>query len=161
MTFLSNKHLLTAAIVTPILALLSYYAIGALVGEKPHVAEEGQSYQLVEKPNCRRSGGNCSLKNGDFELNLSAEWIDDDRLQLMLKSEFPLNGVLLAWVEKEVDENRPVEMRAVDEDGLIYSFEWRQPNPGHGRLRLVASSKGSLYFGDATTKFTLREPTAK
>ena len=57
MKFLKNKHLLTASLVAPILALMSYFAIDALVGETPHAAEEGQSYQLVEKQNCRYNSG--------------------------------------------------------------------------------------------------------
>ena len=66
MSFLKNKHLLVATLMAPVLALVSYYGIGALFGEKPLPAEAGQSYQLIEKPNCRRGSGQCSLKNVDF-----------------------------------------------------------------------------------------------
>ncbi len=63
-----NKHILLASVVAPMLGLLTYYAIGALVGEEPHAAEEGRSYELVALPSCRRGGGLCGLKNGDFTL---------------------------------------------------------------------------------------------
>ena len=48
-----NKHVLIATLMAPVLALIAYFGVNALVGEKPHAAEAGQSYVLVEKPNCR------------------------------------------------------------------------------------------------------------
>jgi len=150
-----NKHILTAALVAPVLALMGYFAVNALVGETPHAAEEGQSYQLVEKPNCRYSSGNCGLKNGEFELKLSTEELDDDRLLLMLKSVFPLDGVKVALIENEAAEERPVDMRPMGDDGLVWSLDIARPDPERGRLHLVASSNQSLYFGDVAMKFTL------
>lgn len=158
---LKNKHILTAMIVTPVLAVISYFAIDFLVGETPHAAVEGQSYQLVEKPNCRRiSSGKCELKNGDFELSLSPEWLTDERLVLNLESEFALEGVKLALVQNEDDETQPVDMRPIGDDGLLWSLELSQPDPERDRLRLVASSNRSLYFGDTGMKFTAGEAAA-
>ena len=157
MSMFKNKHLVTAAIVAPVLALIGYFGINALVGESPHAAEEGQSYQLVEMPSCRYSSGRCSLKNGDFELNLSTESPYGDRLLLLLKSEFPLDGVKVALIEHEADEKQPVDMQATGEQGLDWSLEIARPDPERSRLRLVASASGSLYFGDAAMKFTLQE----
>ncbi len=156
MNFLKNRHLMIATLVAPVLAVLAYFAIGAMVGEKPHVAEEGQSYQLVEKPNCRYSSGNCGLKNNDFELTLNVEWLDDRRVHLMLKSVFPLDGVKVALVENEADEKPPVDMRPLSNDGLSWSLDMALPDPEQSRLRLVASSNRSFYFGDVATKFTLK-----
>lgn len=157
MSMFKNKHLVTAAIVAPVLALIGYFGINALVGESPHAAEEGQSYQLVETPSCRYSSGRCSLKNGDFELNLSTESLDGDRLLLLLKSEFPLDGVKVALIEHETDEKQPVDMQAAGEQGLDWSLEIARPDPERNRLRLVASANRALYFGDAAMKFTLQE----
>jgi hypothetical protein len=154
---MQNKHLVTAAIVAPVLALIGYFGINALVGESPHAAEAGQSYQLVEMPSCRYNSGHCGLKNGDFELNLSTESLDADRLLLMLKSEFPLEGVKVALVENEADEMQPVEMQSMGGDGLVWSLDIARPDPERNRLRLVASSSQSLYFGDVAMKFTLQE----
>jgi len=152
-----NKHVVTAAIVAPVLALIAYFGVNALVGESPHAAEEGQSYQLVEMPSCRYGSGHCGLKNGDFELDLRTESLDDDRLLLMLNSEFPLEGVKVALVANEADEKQPVEMQPMSENGLVWSLEIARPDPERNRLRLVASSSQSLYFGDAAMKFTLKE----
>lgn len=148
-------------IVTPVLAVLSYFAIDFLVGEALQPAVEGQSYQLVDKPNCRRiSSGKCGLKNGDFELSLSPEWLADDRLVLNLESEFALEGVKLALVHHEADETQPVDMRPIGDDGLLWSLELPHSDPERDRLRLVASSNRSLYFGDTGMKFTAGEAAA-
>jgi len=155
MNILKNKHVLTASLVAPLLALLSYFAIDFLVGETPHPAEEGQSYQLVEKPNCRYNSGRCGLKNGDFELNLEPEWTVDEQLLLTLKSEFPLAGVVIAVVVNEVDEPLPVDMQATGDNGLVWSVNMGRPDPEKDRLRLVASSNQSLWYGDVALKFTL------
>lgn len=153
MSIFKNKHLLTAAIVAPILAILSYYALDSVLSEPPKPAEEGQSYQLVEKPNCRRSGGACGLKNGDFELDIRAGEQPDKRLLLTLKSVFPLEGVLLAHLETGGVEKAPVEMLAIGEGGLIWALDLPQADPEHDRLRLVASAQGALYFGDVSMRF--------
>jgi hypothetical protein len=155
MSFWKNKHLLTASLMAPILGLLSYFAVNALVSEKPHAAEAGQSYLLAEKPNCRYSSGNCGLKNADFELQISFERLEDDRLLLKMRSVNPLDGVMLAVVENEDDENPPVAMRAMGDDGLIWALDIMAPDPERHRLHLVASSSQSLYYGDVATKFTL------
>lgn len=155
MSILKNKHILTASLVAPLLALMSYFAIDFLVGEKPHAAEEGESYQLVEKPNCRYSSGQCGLKNGDFELNLEPEWTADGQLLLTLKSEFPLAGVVIAVVDNEVNDPLPVDMQASGDDGLVWSVNMGRPDPEKDRLRLVASSIRSLWYGDVALKFTL------
>jgi len=156
-SILKNKHFVIATLMAPLLALISYFGIDALLSDKPQAAEAGQSYQLIGKPNCRRSGGVCGLKNRDFELKLSFDWIDDDRLLLKLESVHPLDGVMVAMIEDEVDERRPVEMRPMGSDGLVWSVDLANPDPERNRLHLVASSNQSLYFGDVAMKFILSE----
>ena len=157
MSFWKNKHVLIATLTAPVLALVSYYGIGALFGEKPQPAEAGQSYQLVEKPNCRYSSGLCGLKNVDFELTLSFEPLGNDRLLLKLISETPLDGVKLALVENATGEDKPRDMLATADDGLNWSLDIKLPVPERDRLHLVASSMQTLYFGDVATKFTSTE----
>jgi len=152
-----NKHVLIATLMAPVLALIAYFGVNALVSETPHVAEAGQSYVLVEKPNCRHSGGICGLKNGDFELTLSFEWLDNGRMLLELESAHALDGVLVALVESEASEDPPVDMRPVGNDGLTWTLDIAHPDPDSHRLRLVASANNVLYFGDIAMKFTVIE----
>lgn len=160
MGVLKNKHLVVAMLVAPGLAILAWYSIDALVGEKPKPAEAGQSYPLVEKPNCRYGSGACGLKNADFELQLGTRPLDADRLELTLQSEFPLDGVVVSLVADDRDERPPVAMRPRSRDGTAWSLDIARPDPGRHRLRLAASAEGSMYYGDVATKFTGVEASA-
>ena len=157
MSIWSNKHVVVATLMAPVLALIAYFGINAMVGEDPHVAEAGQSYQLVSKPNCRYSSGVCGLKNADFELTLNFERLNGNRFLLKLISAHALDGVLMAQAANEADEKQPEEMRPVGQDGLNWSLEMEDVDPEHHRLHVVASSRGSLYYGDTAMKFMLAE----
>mgnify|MGYP000122606388 CR=1 FL=1 len=154
MSFWKNKHVIVATLAAPVLAIVSYFGVGAIFGEKPIPAEAGQNYRLVEKPNCRYSSGQCGLKNVDFELTISFEPLGNDRLLLNLKSENPLDGVKLALARNERDETNTRDMRHISQDGLNWSLEIPVPDPERDRLHLVASSMQILYFGDVATRFT-------
>ena len=64
----TNKHVIVALIVAPVLSVLAWYAVGSFTGEQPTPAEPGQSYPLVEKSNCRYPSGECELENEDFSV---------------------------------------------------------------------------------------------
>ena len=68
MSFFKNRHVVVATLMAPLLGLGAYFGMGFIFGERPQPAETGQSYKLVEKPNCRYASGLCGLKNVDFEL---------------------------------------------------------------------------------------------
>jgi hypothetical protein len=156
LSFWKNKHLLLATLMAPILGLLTYFAVDHFVGEKPHAAEAGQSYLLVEKPSCRHGSGFCGLKNADFELTLTYERPKPDRLLLKLGSEHPLEGVMIAVGTSETEQNQPVPMQRMSNDNLTWSLEIANPDPENHRLYLVASAGQSFYYGDVATKFTLK-----
>jgi hypothetical protein len=156
-----NKHLLVATLMAPVLGLVSYFGINTLLSESPQVAEAGQSYILVEKSNCRYSSGLCGLKNVDFELELSFERLAGDRLLLKLTSEHTLDGVMMARLVNEDDENPPKPMRSTGPDGLNWAMEIRNPDPQNQRLHLVASSNEVFYIGDVALKFTINEIESK
>ena len=50
MKFLKNKHVVTATLVAPLLALMAYFAIDFFVGEPPQAAREGQLAVLWVDP---------------------------------------------------------------------------------------------------------------
>ena len=107
--FFTNKHVVIALIVAPILAILAWFAVGQLAGEKALPAERGKSYPLVEKSNCRYESGRCDLENEDFKLLL--QW--QEGKNLMLQSAHPLQGVMIA-VGNSGQELPPVAMTAMD-----------------------------------------------
>ena len=153
MSFFRNRHVVVAALVAPVLAVVAYYAIDLLVGEKPHAALEGASYRLVERPNCRYNSGACELVNGDFELRMEAARQTGSQLSLRLESVFPLDGVLIALVASEDEAAPPQAMRALDPDGTEWALDMQRPDPERDRLRVAASAGGSLWYGDAATTF--------
>jgi hypothetical protein len=157
MRFLKNKHVVVAMLVAPVLAILGYFALDALVGEKPKPAVEGQSYPLAEKPNCRYASGLCELKNADFELQLGMRTLAPDRVTLTLQSVVPLEGVMVALVEISGGEAPPLPMEPAGQDGLSWSLAMPRPDADRHRLRLAASSGGSVYYGDVATQFSLLE----
>lgn len=154
MSFWKNKHVVLASLAAPVLGIVTYFGVGAMLGEKPKPAEAGQSYRLVEKPNCRYNSGQCGLKNVDFELTLSFERLGGDSLLLKLESESPLSGVKLALAKNASDETKPRDMRPTGDDGLNWSLEIPLPDPENDRLHLVAAAMQTLYFGDVATRFT-------
>jgi hypothetical protein len=154
MNVLKNRHVLVAALVAPLLALIAYFASDYFFGEAPQVAVEGQSYPLVEKPSCRWESGYCGLKNNEFELDLQVREVDGETL-LLLESVFALEGVMLSVGREEAEGAQPVPMRAVDEEGRRWSLPLIVPAPGEDRIRLVAAADGSLYYGDVSTAFML------
>jgi hypothetical protein len=147
----TNKHVIVAMIVAPVLAILAWFSVGEFIGEKPQVARPGQSYPLVEKSNCRYESGLCELENKDFRLKLFYR-NDAAGRQLVLRASHALEGVVISVGVPEGEEP-PGAMRSADEQGL----EWRlaldsRPTPEE-RIRLVASAAGSTYFGEAGTLF--------
>jgi len=147
----TNKHVIIAMIVAPILSILAWFAVGNLIGEKPQPAQSGNSYPLVEKSNCRYDSGVCDLENEDFKLTLALQEGVSGQ-QLVLHASHPLEGVVMS-VAGPASEAQPDAMRAADGQGL----EWRmaldaRPDPKQ-RIRLVARAAGISYFGEASTLF--------
>ena len=147
----TNKHVIIAMIVAPILSILAWMAVGAFTGEKAQPAQSGSSYPLVEKSNCRYDSGVCDLENEDFKLSLAfQEGVSGQ--QLVLHASHPLEGVVISVAGPD-DKAQPDAMRAADGQGL----EWRKaldarPGPEQ-RIRLVARAAGTSYFGEAGTLF--------
>ena len=147
----TNKHVIIAMIVAPILSILAWFAVGNFIGEQPEAAQPGQSYPLVEKSNCRYPSGRCELENSDFKLVMTYH-DEASGPQMVVRSSHPLEGLVLGLGTGD-SEVTPSAMRATDGQGL----EWRialaaKPAPDQ-RIRLVARSAGSTYFAEAGTLF--------
>jgi len=152
---LTNKHVVIAVIVAPLLAVMAWFAAGKFTGESPEAAVPGQSYPLVEKSNCRYASGACDIQNEEFRLRLTPG--ESGNSELLLTSSHPLDGVVLG-VGLPDQETQPAAMRAADGQRL----EWRlqlgaAPLPVQ-RIRLVALAHGSSYFADVGTTFLQPRP---
>ncbi len=151
----TNKHVVIALIVGPILAILAWVGVGQIAGEKAALAVTGKSYPLVEKSDCRYESGHCKLENEDFKLVLRIEQRDIDTV-LVLKSVHALEGVMMSVAEPG-SETSPSPMRATDAQNMEWVIPVEElPTPAQ-RFYLVASSGGVQYFGDAATLFIKRQ----
>lgn len=141
----TNKHVIAALIVTPVLAVLGWYGVGQIAGEKPQLAKKGSSYPLVEKSNCRWESGQCDLQNEDFKITLKL-------LGNVLKvnANVPLERVLVALAEPGI-KSEPNSMQG---KAKAWQLDLGRLPQGSERFQIVASSAGSHYFGEASTTFT-------
>ena len=110
MNVLRNRHVLIAALVAPLLALIAYFGAEYLFGERPQAAVEGQSYPLAEMPNCRWESGVCGLANADFEVELRHQPRAGDNVLFRLESVLPLDGVLLGVAHDGAGSTTPQPM---------------------------------------------------
>ena len=148
--FLTNKHVIIAMLVAPILGVLAWIAVGQFAGEKPHQAQPGRDYPLVEQSNCRYDSGACDLSNEDFRLRLVLDQSAD--AVLVLSASHPLDGVLLSVGTSE-QNLPPAKMRAADGQGLEWRVLLGRIPSEQERIRLVATTGGSAYFAEASTLF--------
>lgn len=149
--FFTNKHVVAALIIAPILSVIAYFAVDNIVSEKPHQAKKGAEYVLLAKPNCRYSSGKCGFKNGNFELEVRLE-PHDTGVALMLDSQFPLVGGKVSLQEPD-QENVPIALTAADETGKLWSAQFEHHYQEDDVLRLVVSSQDSLYYGETVAAF--------
>jgi hypothetical protein len=147
----TNKHVIIAMIVAPVLAILAWVAAGQFAGERPQTPVAGMSYPLVEKSNCRYASGACDLENEDFRLTITQTGADSIT-ELVVRSAYPLDGVVIG-IGSPQEEAEPTPMRAIDGQGLEWHLVLDSPPGPAERIRLVAIAGGSSYFADASTAF--------
>ncbi len=148
-----NKHVIVALIVAPILAILAWFGVGQIVGEKAHVAKPGAVYPLVARSNCRWESGACELANNDVTMTILPLELGAQYTKLSLDSEFPLTQATLALLSggnevaasAEFDESpdAPAQMTVT-----IPAFA----DP-EAMLRIAVTVEESLYFAEVPVVF--------
>jgi hypothetical protein len=154
----TNKHVVIALIVAPILSVLAWFAVGHLLGEQPAPAVAGGSYPLVAKSNCRYPSGQCDLENAEFSITLRiVAGQQDPGPSLTAVSAHPLEGIRVALRAPGAEEGDGRTMRQTDDEGRQWSMPLDEM-PGEGtRILLAAAAGGSTWFGDAATRFARPE----
>jgi len=162
MSLFKNKHILIAMIVSPILAVISYFAIDYVVKEKPHSAIEGQSYPLVAKSNCRYSSGQCNLENSDFKASLKIENIQGQQA-LLLDVNYPLDGVMVGIAEQGVDIKTvaPESMQSQGETSQQWVLPLSVDVDETSVMAIAMTANGSQYFGETIMAFSEYEAVFK
>lgn len=158
--FLTNKHVIAAMVVTPILAVLGYLAADMLVKEQPHVAQAGQNYPLVAQSNCRYTSGRCDLKNNDFKASLQVDQGANVQT-LLLTAEHALDQVNVGFnlVPADSSTTQPTGT-ATDPQKMVWNGtqnQWELPLPqgvqSDSLLMIVIQANGVNYFADTQMAF--------
>jgi len=156
MSFFKNKHVITAMIVSPILAVLAYFAVDLVVKEKPHVAAAGQAYPLVAKSNCRFTSGKCDLENASFKSQLS---VDDKQRVLKLTSSHALEKAAVGFVAEDGTEILPARMSPIDNTNTSWRLELPSNANSDSLARVALIANDVFYFAETTMQFSAYETT--
>ena len=156
-----NKHVVTAFIVAPILALISYFATDKVVSEKPSVAKEGAAYPLSVKPNCRYQSGLCTLENGDLTIHLEFLENGAGRAIFIAQSNLALEGLKVGVEyssESELDELNLFDLEPQSDDLTEWSLELAQQVNHESELKVVAKARQALFYASISGIFQSRVP---
>ncbi len=153
MSFFTNKHVITAMIVAPILAVLSYYMVDLSVKEQPHKAVAGSAYKLIAKSNCRFSSGACDLENGSFKSTVRVS-LENGQQLLHLSSDNRLQTASIGFVTNEGVEVGPFNMIAVGENGNDWKREFNVPADASTLLRVALVADDTHYYSETSMGFS-------
>lgn len=156
-----NKHVVMALIVTPVLAVIGYFATDYFVSERPHQAVQGAKYQLVQLPNCRYASGQCGLKNGNFKVVVTGESDDSGSLSLQVDSVFGLEDAYVSVVQDPTDTVGPTKMLSQGDDAKVWRVNLHVTNPLQQYLRLVVTADGAVYYAETQMPFLNYETSFK
>lgn len=154
----TDRHVIAALLVAPVLAILAWFAVGSLGGEKARPARAGAAYPLLEKSNCRYESGACDLENTDFKARLSFSAYPPGHLsagaggRLELYASHAVDSVLVSLTRAPGD-SAPSAMLAADNEGRRWRLELERRPDREQRLRVVLSRRGTAYFAEASSAF--------
>ena len=158
----TDRHVITALLVAPVLAILAWFAVGSLGGEKARPARSGAAYPLLEKSNCRYASGVCDLENTDFKVRLSVtgnlsgelsgDWSGNAGGRLDVYVSHAVDSALLSLTPAPGDA-APSAMRRADTEGRRWRFALERQPAREQRLRLVLSRRGVAYFAEFSSAF--------
>jgi hypothetical protein len=148
----TNKHVVVAMLVAPVLAMLAWFAVDYFLSERPHAATPGATYKLIPRSNCRYASGQCDLENGDFELLLQATDVAATSLTLNMRSRFPLQQATIGFINGG-DEADPASMTPTGTGAMRWSASLDLPSGDTSMLGVAVSSKGVNYFAEVPTAF--------
>ena len=146
-------HVAIALIVAPILAILAWFAVGQIAGEKAQVAEPGGAYPLVARSNCRWESGECELHNNDLEITILPLELGAQYTRLALDSDFPLAQATFALLSG----GNEVAASATHDESPDAATQMTVTIPAFAdpdaMLRVAVTVQESLYFAEVPVVF--------
>ena len=148
----SNKHVLVAMLVAPVLAIMAWFAVDYFVAERPHVAEEGATYTLLAKSNCRYASGECDLENADFELSIRPSMQTATSVALTLTSSHALDSAAMGLVEGDRAQ-QPAPLTRTDDQGTEWQALLERPGASDASIRIAVTAQGATWFAEVPITF--------
>ena len=158
MSFYKNKHVILAMFVAPVLAIIAYFATDYIVSEKPHQVQQGKTYKLAARPNCRYPSGRCTLHNGDIEVSVRIERITDSAVKLIIHSNMPMQNALASFADDNA-EPLPTTLYRSAEDESAWNGEFELADVESRTLRLALEISDSIFYAETPTVFIDHETT--
>lgn len=152
----TNKHVLVAMLVAPVLAIMAWFAIDYFIGERPHAAKDGAAYTLIAKSNCRYDSGQCDLENSDFKLNIRPTSVTSGSVQLEMTSAFPLQSATLGLVN-DGTATLPSPMAATTNEALHWTTRIDRPHGEASTIRVAVTADGATWYAEVPTVFLFPE----
>lgn len=149
----TNKHVVVAMLVAPVLGILAWFSVDYFIGERPHAAKAGGSYALVAKPNCRRPSDGCELVNEDFRLTVAVTNFDAIGAELDLTSVFPLSRVAIGVANAEVEDGPPTALALADADGKRWRGRVGGSLDANTVLRIAAIADDTTFYAEIPVTF--------
>lgn len=153
MSFFQNKHVVTAMILAPILAISSYYLVDLAVKEQPKKAVAGAAYKLIAKSNCRFNSGVCDLENGGFKSTIKIS-NDDGKQTLILTSVNVLQNASVGFKTRSGSELGPLALVASDSTGKKWITAINVLADETTYMRVALSANGAHYYSETTMGFS-------
>ena len=148
----TNKHVIVAMLVAPVLAIMAWFAIDYLIGERPHAAREGAVYTLIAKSNCRYDSGECDLENSDFTLNIRSTSVTSGSIQLEMTAAFPLQSAILGLVDDGTPAS-PSVMTATNAEKLHWTTRIDHPQGVYSTIRVAVTAQNATWHAEVPTVF--------
>lgn len=148
----TNKHVVVAMLVAPVLAILAWFSVDYFLSEKPHAAVPGESYALIAKSNCRYDSGLCDLENGEFKLTLRSVPAAGGGSALELSSRFPLQTATVGLVDNG-NEGLPTAMRSAGAEDRTWLAALPDPLSPATHIRLAVVAQETSYYAEVPVVF--------
>ena len=149
----TNKHVVVAMLVAPVLGILAWFSVDYFIGERPHAAKAGASYALVARSNCRRLSDGCELVNEDFQLTLAVTSFDAIGAELDLSSVFPLSQVGIGVANAGVEDAPPTALERADAEGKRWRGRVGGSMNADTKLRVAAIADDTTFYAEIPVTF--------
>ena len=153
MSFLKNKHVITAMMVAPLLAVASYFMVDLVVQEPALEPVAGQAYHLIAKSNCRFSSGHCDLENGTFKSTIRVEKHNGTQI-FHLRSLNSLQAASVGFVDKNGIEVGPLALTQDKSNQQNWAVIFESPANKNTQLRLALTAGDAYYYAETMMEFS-------